>query len=92
MTTLFLLLSKTGAGFGPIEVVCASTENTDRLTGNRLTFTGQFSDLENALYAAGLSEFGFERAFSGIRESIPSFIPVTEAIAVKLGLLAKEAQ
>ena len=86
MSNFYLLLSKPIGGFTPIYVVCASTENTDRLTGNRLTFATN-SELESALNAAGISEYESNFPLNAVRSGISSFFPITADIAVKLGLL-----
>ena len=86
MSMFYLLFSKPIGGFTPISVVCASTKNTDRLTGNRLTFA-IIKGLEKALDGAGVSEYESKIPLSAIRSGISSFLPVTADVANKLGLL-----
>jgi hypothetical protein len=59
------------------------------LTGVRLTHTN-IRQLKRALYAAGLSEFTFGQVFDAAGGGIPTFSPVTEEIAVKLGFLKEK--
>lgn len=89
MQTFYLLLSRACGGFSPTNVVCASAENTDRMTGICLTFSS-ISELETALNAAGFSEFAPTQAFGVVRSGYATFLPVTEEVALRLGFLKEQ--
>ena len=86
MASFALLFSKPPGDAASIDVVCASIENTDRLTGRHWVFD-RITDLRTTLESAGVSEHDFEFPLQAVQNGVPSFVPVTAEVATILGLL-----
>ncbi len=89
MAMFVLLFSKLSGESKSIDVVCASIESTDRLTGRHWVFDS-INDLRTTLESSGVSEHEFRFPLQAVRDGVPSFLPVTEEVATILGLLNLE--
>jgi hypothetical protein len=69
-----------------IDVVCASIDNTDRLTGRHWVFD-RMTDLKTTPESAGVSEHDLLFPLQGAQDGLPSFLPVTAEVATILVLL-----
>ena len=86
MAMFVLLFSKLPGESMSIDVVCASIESTDRLTGRHWVFD-RIPDLKTTLESAGVAEQDFEFPLQAAQMGVPSFLPVTAEVATILGLL-----
>jgi hypothetical protein len=86
MAMFVLLFSRLPGEFQSIDVVCASIENTDRLTGRHWIFD-RIADLKTTLESAGVSEPDFSIPLQAAQLGAPSFLPITAEAATILGLL-----
>jgi hypothetical protein len=86
MATFVLLFSKLPGESMSVDVVCASIESTDRLTGKHWVFD-RITDLKTTLESAGVSEHDLLFPLQAIQLGIPSFLTVTAETATTLGLV-----
>ena len=86
MAMFVLLFSRLPGEGTSIDVVCASIENTDRLTARHWVFD-RITDLKTTLESAGVSQHEFEFPLQAAQMGVPSFLPVTAETASTLGLV-----
>jgi hypothetical protein len=86
MAMFVLLFSRLPGESTSIDVVCASMESTDRLTGRHWVFD-RITDLKTTLESAGVSEPDFEFPLQAAQMGVRSFLPVTAETAATLGLV-----
>jgi len=86
MAMFVLLFSKLPGDSMSINVVCASIECTDRLTGRHWVFD-RLADLKTTLESAGVPENDLLFPLQAVQLGIPSFLPVTADAAMTLGLV-----
>jgi hypothetical protein len=86
MAMFVLLFSKLPGESMSVDVVCASIESTDRLTGRHWVFD-RITDLKTTLESAGVSEHDLLFPLQAIQLGIPSFLTVTAETATTLGLV-----
>ena len=86
MAMFVLLFSKLPGDSMSINVVCASIECTDRLTGRHWVFD-RLADLKTTLESAGVPENDLLFPLQGAQDGLPSFLRVTAEVATILVLL-----
>ena len=86
MAMFVLLFSRLPGESTSIDVVCASMESTDRLTGRHWVFD-RITDLKTTLESAGVSESDLFFPLQAVQLGVPSFLPVTAETAATLGLV-----
>jgi hypothetical protein len=88
MTKVMLLISKIQRESTHLQVKCSLSRNDgiENIIAKERIFSHPF-ELEDALKAAGISDQDASAPFHVFNNGLPTFIPVSEEVARKLGVL-----
>lgn len=89
MANVFLIIWKSQQDFGQLRVRCCLRRTTEGISVRDLQFSSP-RELVSALRFAGVAEDDSQAPLQVFHTGLPTFIPVNEDIAKKLGVLAFE--